>query len=209
MLAIEDVWYLHNLDEERNKEPFLFISNFITNEEIKFIKDHVDHEAQESEVWSSKTQSFIPNNKVRNSPVAWLSPSVKKFEPIFRKLTDVIIDVNNNHYRFNLSFIESVQYTKYIGSDDQPGFYGRHTDHSNWKAGFVDRKLSFSIILSDPETYEGGDLLLHNEKQDVITAPREKNLLILFPSYTLHEVTPVTSGTRISLVGWVNGPEWK
>jgi len=33
--------------------------------------------------------------------------------------------------------------------------------------------------------------------------------MIFFPSYTLHEVTPVTKGTRYTLVGWVHGPAFK
>ena len=39
--------------------------------------------------------------------------------------------------------------------------------------------------------------------------PREQGQIIVFPSYTLHEVTPITKGTRYSLVSWVSGPSFK
>ena len=37
----------------------------------------------------------------------------------------------------------------------------------------------------------------------------EKGMITFFPSWLIHDVTPVTQGTRYSLVGWVNGPNFK
>ena len=62
--------------------------------------------------------------------------------------------------------------------------------------------------LSDPSEYEGGELKLYNGHEP-ITIKREKGLIVFFPSYTLHEVTPVTKGERYTLVGWVHGPAFK
>ena len=39
--------------------------------------------------------------------------------------------------------------------------------------------------------------------------PKEQGKLILFPSYVLHEVKPVTKGERYSLVAWITGPQFK
>ncbi|MFD0388339.1 2OG-Fe(II) oxygenase [Tistrella bauzanensis] len=62
-----------------------------------------------------------------------------------------------------------------------------------------------SIQLSAPEDYAGGDLVL--EPQAVpITGPRRRGTAIAFPSYVVHEVTPVTQGQRYSLVAWIHGP---
>jgi len=38
---------------------------------------------------------------------------------------------------------------------------------------------------------------------------KEQGTLILFPSYTLHEVKPITKGERNSLVSWVTGKQFK
>jgi PKHD-type hydroxylase len=70
------------------------------------------------------------------------------------------------------------------------------------------RKLSFSVMLTDPEEYEGGELLLKIDSFP-ITPPNKKGTVIFFPSYVLHEVTPVTKGTRKTLVGWVLGPKFR
>jgi predicted 2-oxoglutarate/Fe(II)-dependent dioxygenase YbiX len=42
-----------------------------------------------------------------------------------------------------------------------------------------------------------------------VLPPTEIGSLSVFPSYQLHEVTPVESGIRRALVGWVIGPKFK
>jgi PKHD-type hydroxylase len=56
--------------------------------------------------------------------------------------------------------------------------------------------------------YEGGDLEFLNsvtKKADL----RKKGSIIIFPSFLAHRVTPVTKGTRLSLVGWIHGETYK
>ena len=73
---------------------------------------------------------------------------------------------------------------------------------------FVIRKLSISIQLTDPKEYEGGELILYDcEKGEEMN--KEQGTLIMFPSYTLHEIKPVIKGERNSLVTWVTGNKFK
>lgn len=78
--------------------------------------------------------------------------------------------------------------------------YGLHVDDA--LMGGLRTDLSFTLFLSDPETYEGGELVI----EDVLE-PRALRLsagdAILYPSTTLHRVAPVTRGTRLAVVGWV------
>jgi PKHD-type hydroxylase len=78
--------------------------------------------------------------------------------------------------------------------------YGLHVDDAIM--GGLRTDLSFTLFLSDPETYDGGALEIEDSY-----APREVKLdagdLILYPSTTLHRVTPVTRGERLAVVGWV------
>ena len=61
------------------------------------------------------------------------------------------------------------------------------------------------LQLSDSKDYEGGDLMLmHSNTPNIIE--KKKGYLVAFPSYVLHEVTPVTKGERYSLVAWIHGP---
>ena len=61
-----------------------------------------------------------------------------------------------------------------------------------------------SVQLSDENTYEGGDLILHFGGEH-FTSPRVKGSVIVFDSRLTHEVTPITRGERYSLVKWFHG----
>jgi PKHD-type hydroxylase len=61
--------------------------------------------------------------------------------------------------------------------------------------------------MTDPAEYEGGDLqIIIND--DPVCVPKKKNRLIVFPSFRLHRVTPVTAGMRKTIVGWITGPSF-
>jgi PKHD-type hydroxylase len=64
------------------------------------------------------------------------------------------------------------------------------------------------IQLSEPNEYEGGDLQLLSGSEPT-TADKAKGKVVMFPSYMLHRVTPVTSGIRKTLVVWITGPSFK
>ncbi len=78
--------------------------------------------------------------------------------------------------------------------------YGTHVDDALMRGLRTD--LSFTLFLSDPDTYAGGALVI----EDTLEA-REIKLragdLILYPSTSLHRVAPGTSGERLAMVGWV------
>jgi len=65
------------------------------------------------------------------------------------------------------------------------------------------RKMSMSLILNDD--YEGGDLILYGAGK----VKQEIGSMVFFPSFLLHEVRPVTKGTRYSLVVWFLGNPWR
>ena len=71
------------------------------------------------------------------------------------------------------------------------------------------RKLSFSLLLSDPDEYEGGQFQMLGYHNKMYEVPQKKGLLVIFDSTTQHRVRPVKKGTRKSLVGWVVGPRWR
>ena len=145
--------------------------------------------------------------KTRNSHVVWLT------EPwIHRTLEPVILDANKKAgWNFDLNSVEQFQFTKYKGKLNQ--HYTWHTDQGAGQMEY--RKLSFIIQLSDPKTYTGGQFLMNpdekGEKESIIFNKEweEKGVVLFFPSFYLHTVTPVTRGTRYSLVGWCRGPAFR
>jgi PKHD-type hydroxylase len=147
------------------------------------------------------TRGNIEN--IRDSKISWLYPS-DNMEWVYRRLTDIILELNKRFFKFDLyGFIEGLQFTHYQAPG---GKYGKHVDSGlNMKI----RKLSLSIQLSNPNSYEGGDLVLYYGKEEGDIVPKEQGKIIMFPSSTLHEVKPVTKGERYSLVAWITGPQFK
>jgi len=64
------------------------------------------------------------------------------------------------------------------------------------------RKLSMSILITDDFT--GGELEIMGEVMEI-----QKGDAVIFPSFLPHSVTPVKTGSRLSLVSWLYGPHWK
>jgi len=89
----------------------------------------------------------------------------------------------------------------------------RHKITDENKIGKI-RKISVTINLTDPKNYDGGNLKFdfgpHAEKRfHTCTEIRPKGSIIVFPSHVYHQVTPVTRGTRYSLVLWNLGKPFR
>lgn len=178
-------------------ETWAYWSPVFTPEECKKIIDIGNKKG----LMESKTTTG-ENLKIRKSSVAWLLPE-DDLEWAFRRLTDVIKSLNKDYFKFDLyGFIEGLQFTHYKAPGDR---YKKHVDKCKDR---IIRKLSLSVQLSDPSSYKGGELVLYDSEKG-ITCPKEQGKLIAFPSFTLHEVKPVTQGERYSLVAWITGPHFK
>ena len=161
---------------------------------------------------------------VRKSSNAWIDGSnwVGGF------VWHYIMRANRENFMYDIEGIDTneIQYTEYQKGE----YYDWHIDDNIGRCMINDRvltsadnhgesiailngeyirKLSFSIQLSDPEDYEGGELEFKVGKEESFFAPNKKGTVIIFDSRTLHRVREVKSGVRKSLVGWVVGPRWK
>jgi PKHD-type hydroxylase len=123
---------------------------------------------------------------------------------IYDRLQAVTRGLNDASYKYDLrGFAEEFQYSVY--RDTEGGHYDWHVDHGPLA---VQRKLSISVQLSHGHDYEGCDLqFVAGNKTE--TGPRERGTVIAFPSYVLHRVTPIVSGTRKALVVWTTGPNFR
>ena len=91
-----------------------------------------------------------------------------------------------------------------ISRTENEGHYGAHVDNALMDTGAARMRtdLSFTLFLTDPETYEGGELVVH--AAGLTQAIKgQAGELVLYPSSSIHEVRPVTRGTRIVCVGWI------
>ena len=113
---------------------------------------------------------------------------------------------NCKNYQYKLSNCidrEGVQLSHYkVGQ-----YYDKHVDfNGSPKSKGYTRKLSMSIQLSDKNSYEGGDLIVYYGGEQYI-APKSKGTVFVFDSRLTHEVTPIISGERYSLVKWFHGDD--
>lgn len=147
--------------------------------------------------------TIIDDSTIRDSNVAFINPA--GIEWAYRKLTDAVTTLNDKFFNFDIwGFHEGLQFTEYNAPG---GHYKAHIDKSY--NGAI-RKLSVVVQLTDENEYEGGDLeILINGEHDPIKMKRSIGHLVIFPSYLLHRVLPVTKGTRHSLVGWVSGKPFR
>ena len=171
--------------------------NLFSDEELNHLNNLCSVDCSDAVVGaSSEVQPDI-----RKAKVNWLSKE-NGAEEIFERLSGMVSSINAQHYGFNLTgFGEPLQLTTY--SSENKGMYTWHQD----TGGNISRKLSGVVQLSDPCEYEGGQLQIWSN-HGVENVPREKGLITIFPCWTMHQVTPVTSGQRKSLVCWISGPDF-
>lgn len=181
-------------------DPTLFgwKEDFFNNDECKAILSSCG----KLRLSEAKLGADAVNPNVRQSKVGWLARNEEN-KLIYEKLGAFAKAINERYYGFHLSgFSEDIQYAEYPAN---AGYFGWHIDIGKDKSH---RKLSLIVLLSDTEDHEGGELSLMTSAK-VRTVPKKKGTLVFFPSYILHQVSPVTSGLRKSLSLWVSGDHLK
>ncbi len=78
--------------------------------------------------------------------------------------------------------------------------YGAHVDEPIMDSRRTD--IAFTLFLSDPGSYDGGDLIIDGTDGEMPLKLAAGDLY-LYPATTLHRVTPVTRGARLAAVGWI------
>jgi PKHD-type hydroxylase len=210
-LAYQSIWYYTNLPNK--------VIDIIEED----LKDNFDPQLQDSRVGEGDFGT-VDRDK-RNAKNAW----IPTHHWIGGFVWHYVQRANRENFCYDLTNIdgESLQYTVYGKSE----YYGWHNDSglsSHYKPvstgnrghgqelfqDFVNqncekvRKLSFSLLLSDPDTYEGGNLQIMGEAGNSYIAPRQRGVIVLFDSRSQHRVQKVTKGVRKSIVGWTVGPRW-
>ena len=141
--------------------------------------------------------------EARDSDVCWIN------EPFWNNvIIDLVSRVNiESGLKFNIQQIEPLQVTRYVAPH---GHYDFHQDGNGFIEGTdnLTRKLSLSCLLNNPEDFEGGELEFYTNSTPQ-SVKLNKGDVVVFPSYQLHRVKPVTKGERHSLVAWVRGPQFQ
>ncbi len=156
---------------------------------------------EEAKVGMNKPKGGLDTKK-RITSISWIP--FKDMPEMYRDIETTMLKANGNHFGFDgMRLTEVAQFTHYHTG----GFYDWHMDNDVMgKHEPPVRKISMTLLLSDPATFEGGELEFMSKGK---TAKLKQGQAIFFASWLQHRVKPVTKGERKSLVMWFGGPSFK
>ena len=167
---------------------------------------------KEGTVAHNSEQTEVNDLDLRNTTL-FLPPKTEQKAVWYKKIADYISSFNNDKegYGFDIfGMVEAPAMLRYMAPDINPnkkaGKYDWHMDIGPQPIHSM-RKLSYSILLNVGE-YEGGELEFHIGP-DAESPSQTLGSMILFPSYLIHRVRPITKGTRYAIVGWMHGDSFK
>jgi len=171
--------------------------NFLSkNQCVKLMRYLERNEPTISEL-AGNYDNNIMNKEVRDNQEVKIND-----EKLNNKLKMLFELANHSIFKYNIKELESVKLLKYgVG-----GKYKWHTDCGAKETST--RKLTAIVQLSDETNYEGGDLefgITDETGKNNYTAKRTRGSITIFPAFLSHRVTPITQGTRYSLITWMNG----
>jgi PKHD-type hydroxylase len=188
------------LDSQRNNVNHLnyyyFTDVFTPEELVKIIEIGEKLPKQRGTTVGNDTEEV--ESTYRLSEISWVDENPETYW-IYKRISEYAKIANEAMWNFDIwGYQDSLQYTKYYGN-------GGHYDwHADLGPGISNRKLSCVLQLSTPEEYDGGDLQM-NPGGNIMSVPKGLGTLCFFPSFLLHRVTPLNSGTRKTLVTWLCG----
>lgn len=170
----------------------------ITNSEMtKIEKEKASYysKVHNSQITNRKNSGYV-DETIRKSLVYF--PDIKECKRTLNILQGIIIQELSN-YNIDVSQISEVQYVRYeLGGK----FDWHHDIIPTERADSKSRGITFSINITDPSEYEGGELKIKHNKT-IIELSKEKGSYIMFPSYMKHQVFEVTRGIREAIILWV------
>ncbi len=171
----------------------LTIDNILTSEELTQLTDTLSKsnfvDGQTTAGWHAKLVK-------QNSQLDTTSPE-------FKPLQDLVINALERNLLFKLAIqpkhIHSLRFSRY----EVQMHYGSHTDNALMGGKqFFRSDVSFTLFLSSPESYEGGELIIEKPEAN-LSYKLKAGSIILYPSTFLHRVETVKTGTRLVVVGWI------
>ena len=144
---------------------------------------------------------------LRSTEVRWL-PQRDGLKWVYDRIGTHAEKGNKALWNFDLTHMrEDIQYSTY--HSETKDHYTWHSD-INGSGVMTQRKVSCVVFLDEQGIdYEGGDLLANTKGVPWTIPVQKKGTGVFFPSFWLHKVTPVTKGTRRTLVIWMGGEPFK
>lgn len=121
------------------------------------------------------------------------------------RLSEIVQNANMN-YGFDLDNFQELTYFEYSPNSEGKGLPW-HMDIGSDHVSY--RKLSFTLNLSDKDEYTGGQMEVFIDHNSIYKLPKTYGTLAFFPSFMVHRVSPILSGTRKVIVGMLGGKPYR
>ena len=126
--------------------------------------------------------------------------------PLAREMGEVILSALERNSLFMSAALPAKVFPPLFNRYNGGQSFGNHVDNAIRQiAGTPHRirtDLSATLFLTDPEDYDGGELVIE-DTYGVHSVKLSAGSLILYPATSLHNVRPVTKGARISSFFWI------
>ncbi len=121
----------------------------------------------------------------------------------YKKLLNFILKALVSHDWIQRRYLPKKFSSPLINKYSLDDFYGKHFDSSRTIDNGISIRndFSYTLMLSNYHDYEGGELIIENGSS-VDKVKLDAGDIVIYPSYYIHSVSPITKGERIAWVGW-------
>ena len=147
--------------------------------------------------------SVVVEPEIRKTDIVWAAPDSAVSCIAQSRLVSANVA---NDWGYVMSYVGDTQ----LGRYQDGGHYVSHIDTLAPNESGVQRKITAVTLLNDSTEFEGGDLELMTASGEWVNGLlKNAGDMVIFPSFLLHRVTPVTSGVRYTAVTWAVGPAFR
>ena len=199
MLTLEPYF---NFKPNSNWNSFYYFKNIFTDSMIKELEDMVksNYTFSKGKTGIAELGNDTDSYETNNRDIAYLYPD-ERTKPLYDLLFPLALEANEKLYGFDIDIVtDPIHYVIY---PEDGGHLDWHMDVGAY--GVNKRKLAMTVQLSDANDYEGGEFQIWYGGKEPLTLPREKGDVVIFPTFCMHRVTPITRGQRKVLVFWTGG----
>ena len=175
----------------------LTISSVLNVDELAQVESLIANASWEAGRETAGAQAATPKN---NEQLSHDSEAMR----VIRQIVLLALDRHTSFFSATLpKKVFPPRVNRYQGDSN---FFGAHVDNAIRYMPTTGQKIrtdiSCTLFLADPATYDGGELLIHGPQGAARSKPAAGDAVI-YPGTTVHEVTPVTRGTRLACFFWI------
>jgi PKHD-type hydroxylase len=171
----------------------LSIDSIITPEELQFLIESLSQaEFVDGKMTAGWYAKLVKNNT-----------QLEKTNELTLKLTEMVKSALERNLLLKTAVLPKIIHSILFSRYEKGMSYGSHIDNALMgKQNFWRADVSFTLFLSSPNSYTGGELVISTMGGDR-TYKLEAGSAIVYPASMLHQVETVSEGIRLVAVGWI------